>query len=118
MRRERIDPPADIDVGELAARASYEGSAEHKDYHSPAGPPRLRSDASPCPRDLHDQDELTRWLRTAIAAGQIGAPWEGDFPRYVWSRQGNRVFEARLSNRSQGTYKGYPLRPDEVPPWL
>ena len=118
MRRERVDPPAGTNLAALASRASYEGSAEHKDYPSAAGPRRLRSDATPCPRDLKDQAQLTTWLREAIGMGQVGALWEGNFPRYAWLRKADRCFEARLSNREQGTYKGYPLKPDEIPTWL
>lgn len=108
MRREKVDPPTGADVAVLASRTSYQGSAEHKDYLSPAGPPRLRSDATPCPGDLKDQVVLTGWLREAIAAGQFGGPWEGDFPRYVWLRRGNRCFEARLSNHER-SLQGLPV---------
>lgn len=118
MRRTRIEPPQDVDLRRLASRAVYVGSPEHKDIPSPAGAPRLRSDATRCPRDLHDFEELTNWLREAIAAGQIGAPWEGDYPRYAWVRNDRGCFEARLTNREIGHYKGYPLLPDEVPEWL
>lgn len=118
MRREQVEPPQGVDLAELALRASYEGSAEHKDYLSAAGPAKLRTDATPCPRDLKDQGLLTEWLREAIRAGHIGAPWEDDFPRYAWVRKGERCFEARLSNRQAGIYKGYPMEPDEVPKWL
>jgi hypothetical protein len=118
LRRERTPPAPGVDLGGLAARARYEGSPEHKSYPSPAGPPRLRSDATPCPPDLKDLEQLTAWLQEAIAGGQVGAPWESDFPQYAWIRRGNRCFEARLSNRVLGTYHGYPLRPDEIPQWL
>jgi hypothetical protein len=118
IRREQIEAPVGVDLVVLAHRASYGGSPEHKDTPSPAGPPRLRADATACPRDLRDVDQLTTWLRGAIASGQIGAPWEGDFPRYAWIRNGRGCFEARLTNRVLGTYKGYPLKPDEEPSWL
>jgi hypothetical protein len=118
LRRERTLPVPGVDLAVLAARVRYEGSAEHKTYPSPAGPPRLRSDATPCPPDLKDPHVLTGWLRDAIASGQVGAPWDHDFPQYAWIRRGSRCFEARLSNRELGTYHGYPLRPDEVPQWL
>ena len=117
-RRERTEPPEGTDLARLAARASYHGSQEHKDHPSAAGPPKLRSDATPCPRDLRDFPVLTGWLQEAIAAGRIGAPWQGDFPRYAWVRSGEQCFEASLSNREAGVYKGYPLNPDEVPEWL
>lgn len=44
-----------------------------------------------------------------------GTPWEGDFPRYVWYKHGDTVFEGRLVNRETGEYKGYPLHGDEWP---
>lgn len=101
----------------LAAHACYVGSVEHKNTPSFAGRlPRPRPDASLCRRDLADlQDQLTNWLRTAIGRGVIGGPWEGDFPRYAWYKDGATVYEARLVNREQGQYKGYPLHPDESP---
>jgi hypothetical protein len=43
---------------------------------------------------------------------------EGGFPRYVWFKQGNAVYEGRLVNRGLGEYKGYPLEPGEEPPTL
>jgi hypothetical protein len=101
----------------LAKAARYVGSVEHKDTPSFAGnPPRPRPDASLCDRSLaHCPDRLTEWLRAAIVKGVIGGPWEGGFPRYAWYKNGNAVYEARLVNCTQGTYKGYPLLPDE---WL
>jgi len=101
----------------LAMAASYVGSVEHKDTPSFAGhPPRPRPDATLCDRALADRrDQLTQWLRAAIVKGVIGGPWEGDFPRYAWYKSGNTVYEARLVNCTQGTYKGYRLLLDEWP---
>lgn len=105
-------------LSELAGRVRYVGSPEHKSFPSFAGPPALRSDASRCDPGLADVDELTEWLRHAIGRGQIGAPWEGDFPRYAWYRANNACYEARLVNRELGHYKGYPLTAEECPDWL
>lgn len=92
-----------------AAQATYVGSPEHKNPHA-------RSDATRCPPDLEAaQENLTTWLRQAIRAGDVGGLMEGGFPRYVWYRDGDRVFEGRLTNRMKGEYKGYPIEPDEVP---
>ena len=100
----------------LAARAQYVGSPEHKDVPSFAGQPRLRADASCCPRyTARDQGRINEWLRRAIRAGATGAPWEGEFPRYVWYKHENTVFEGRLVNRMTGEYKGYPLHRKEWP---
>ncbi len=43
------------------------------------------------------------------------APWDGEFPRYVWYKRGDIAFEGRLVNRGNGSYKGYPLGRDEWP---
>jgi hypothetical protein len=92
-----------------AAGATYLGSPEHKAPHT-------RNDATRCPTDLEAaQERLTGWLKEAIQAGYIGGPIEGEFPRYVWCRDGCRYFEGRLTNQMSGEYKGYPVSSDEVP---
>ena len=94
---------------QAAARASYSGSPEHKLPHA-------RSDATLCPPDLEGSHaELTLWLRSAISAGDVGGLLEGAFPRYVWYRDGERLFEGRLTNQALGEYKGYPINSDEWP---
>lgn len=111
------DPP-DADLRHVAETVTYEGSPEHKDFPSFAGQPKLRGDASLCPRDIRDATVVTGWLRSAIRAGVTGAPWEGGFPRYVWHWEGDTMFEARLVNRASGSYKGYPLHDGEWPKGL
>lgn len=103
------------DLDAVAARASYGGSPEHKDMVTSAGMPRPRGDASICPREYNDMELVTGWLRSAIRAGSTGEPWEGGYPRYVWHQEGDTVFEARLINRGNGAYKGYPLNDHERP---
>jgi hypothetical protein len=114
-----------VSLVELAQRVSYVGSGEHKSFPSFAGQPRLRADASKCDPTFTDAGEITGWLRQAIAGGNVGAPWEGDFPRYAWHRLASlgiawhrlddAVYEARLVNQELGQYKGYPLDPSEWP---
>ena len=58
---------------------------------------------------------VSEWLRSAIRRGAIGAPWEGELPRYVWYKHDTIVFEARLVNREIGSYEGYPLDKEEWP---
>jgi len=101
----------------LAKRVKYIGSVEHKDGPSPAGDPRPRADASICPyRSAKDFVRANEWLKKALLAGDFGAMWEGDYPRYIWYRgEGREVYEARLVNRERGEYKGYPLEPDQFP---
>lgn len=111
-------PPPGIDLDVVIGRVSYAGSPEHKTYPSFAGPPLPRADASKCDPKLADQAELTGWLREALTAGSFGGLWEGDFPRYVWCRRGDVVYEGRLVNSGLGEYKGYPLAPDEWPEGL
>ena len=118
LRRAVCDPPSDCDLGKLAREAIYVGSPEHKSYPSFAGPPKLRADASKCDPALTNPDEITAWLRKALRAGHVGAPWEGSFPRYAWYEAAGTVYEARLVNRQLGTYKGYPLLPSERPAGL
>jgi hypothetical protein len=107
-------------LSRISQQVHYVGSPEHKDVPSFVGAVRPRADASMCPRDLTDDRAMVEeWLREAVELGNVGTPWEGDFPRYVWYRDDQgRVFEGRLVNRGQGEYKGYPLNHDEIPEWL
>ena len=69
-----------------------------------------------CDRVFIDKlPQLNGWLRSALTRGAVGAPWEGDFPRYVWFKKDNVVCEGRLVNSGTGEYKGYALEPDEWP---
>ena len=114
LREVHVQPGVDLDS--LARRACYVGSVEHKDVVSFAGQPRLRVDASCCPRGIaKNQKRINEWLRSALLAGATGAPWEGAFPRYVWYKNEETVFEGRLVNQVTGEYKGYPLHPGEWP---
>jgi len=114
--RHEVDLAISVDLEELAGRATYIGSPEHKSYLSPAGPPRLRADATKCDQDLHgDLDKLTAWLRNAIREGCVGGPWEGGFPRYVWVRQTGAWYTGRLVVSGLGQYKGYEVSEEELP---
>jgi len=112
--------PPGIDLAAAAPRVRYVGSSEHKDTPSPAGRARPRADATICDRSfLSRWEEVEEWLRTAIRRAWVGAPWEGDFPRYAWYRDtDDTVFEARLVNRGLGEYKGYALTAEECPEGL
>ena len=98
-----------------AERARYVCSPEHKDVPFAGCEPRPRADASTCSRELRDQDLMTQWLREAIRRGAVGEFVEGEFPRYVWYKEGSVVYEGRLVNRELGEYKGYPLEKIEWP---
>jgi len=114
IKRE-FNVPRDADLAGIAEKVSYVGSPEHKDFPSFAGQPRFRADASRCPRWIKDRQVVEEWLRSAIRRGAVGAPWERGFPRYVWRKENDTVFEGRLTNSVQGEYKGYPLERDEWP---
>lgn len=117
--RTRCAPPAAINLTTLAPKTRYVGSVEHKDAPSPAGWPRPRADASICDRNVSSTFvQATRWLRSAIRKGDVGAPWEGEFPRYAWYKVGDVVYEGRLVNRNSGDYKGYPLEKAEWPVFM
>lgn len=114
--RKRCTVDQSVDLAEVAGGARYVGSPEHKDTPSFAGRPRPRADATICDSQFADmQEELTEWIRTNIRAGNVGEPWEGRFPRYVWCSRNGEVYEGRLINRGNGDYKGYKLAPDEWP---
>jgi hypothetical protein len=117
LKRDRLESGGEIDLALLADLVSYEPSAEHKDYLTPAGLPQLRTDATRCPRHLALRD-VTEWLRAALRRGDVSAYFENQFPRYVWATVDGTCYEARLSNSVQGIYKGYPLASSECPTWL
>lgn len=106
--------PPGVALDQIAERAWYEGSAEHKKTPSFIGQPKPRRRASMCPPGL-DRETVTGWLRSAIRRGMVGGLWEGGFPRLVWHRVGETVFEGRLVNSGSGSYKGYPLRTNQWP---
>ncbi|MHB1037054.1 MAG: hypothetical protein ACYC35_20535 [Pirellulales bacterium] len=99
----------------VAGRASYVGSAEHKTYPSAAGHPALRSDASRCDPRYTDFEQITQALREGIQRRCASGVFDGDYPKYVWGWLDGRLYEARLINSRQGTYKGYPLEEVETP---
>lgn len=116
MARTIVPVPPEIALSRLADRARYVGSPEHKDAPSFAGQPRPRADATICDRSFADRLlQINDWLRTALIKGVVGAPWEGDFPRYAWFKEGDMVYEARLVNSVAGEYKGYALESDQWP---
>ncbi len=106
--------PAGMKNAIVAEKAIYAGSINHKDLPSFAGsPPRPRPDASICPRYLaQKQPIIQQWLADGISRGHFSGVWDDKFPRYVWHREADVVFEAR--HIGQGRYKGYPLGPDEI----
>lgn len=75
-QRRQIHVPPGTDLNHLANLVRYVGSPEHKDFPSFAGQPRLRADATCCPRDITDQNLVNQWLRAAVRRGVVGDHWE------------------------------------------
>ena len=101
---------------EVAELVEYVGSPEHKDHPSPTGPPRLRSDATPCEvRMTGDVSGNTNALREGIRRRCVSQVYEGGFPKYVWTWVSGILYEARHINGPRGTYKGYRLEELEKP---
>lgn len=117
-RRRRIGswPSEHPPPEQVADQAEYVGSAEHKDHPSPAGPPGLRSDATPCEAHMtRDVARNTEALREGIRRGCVSEVFEGGFPKYVWTWIDDALYEARHINGPRGTYKGYRLETAEWP---
>ena len=81
------------------------GSAEHKTYPSPAGPPALRSDATPCDPQI-SFEEVEGALKEAIRRSCVSANFEQGFPKYVWGWLRGQLHEARHISGPGGGYKG------------
>lgn len=99
---------------DTASRARYVGSPEHKGYPSPAGPPALRSDATPCDSKIK-WDDINAVLQEAIQRCCTSELFEQGFPKYVWGWIDGDLYEARHINGPAGTYKGYQLEEADYP---
>ena len=99
---------------ETASKARYVGSREHKRHPSPAGPPALRTDATPCDPAIECRT-IDAVLRKAIRRRCTSAVFEQSFPKYVWGWLDDDLYEARHVNGPAGTYKGYRLEEVEYP---
>jgi len=90
--------------------AVYKGSPYHRVRGSKMGASADRQwpDASKCDPNL-TRETATRVLRAAIRDGQVSAAWRDGFPRMVWAMIDGVLYEARLSNSTQGEYHAYPL---------
>ncbi len=97
-----------------ASRVRYLGSPEHKSHPSSAGPPALRSDATPCDPNI-EGDEVDAVLREAIRRRCTSAVFEQGFPKYAWGWLDGHLYEARHINGPAGAYKGYRLAESEHP---
>ena len=90
------------------------GSPEHKSHPSPAGPPALRRDATPCDPQI-SYEEIQQVLRMAIRKECVSAKFELGFPKYVWGWIGEDLYEARHISGIAGGYKGYRIEETRHP---
>ena len=112
-RRIQCELPDDC-LAHLAEHVEYHGSSEHKSYPSRAGPPALRTDATPCDPDI-DWVDISNALAEGVRRGCISEATEQGFPKYVWAWLCGDLYEARHLNGFAGNYKGYRLEPPEYP---
>ena len=94
----------------IITRVRYTGSPYHRSPGSKAGAIVKRAGlTSKCPPTWTNA-AATEALRLAIREVRVSCFWEGaGFPRYVWHLEGDVLYEARLTNRDNGEYHGYPL---------
>lgn len=101
----------------------YEGSSIHKRYPHDGKNAAHRAGKSECPPDIDygvSKEILVAGIRRSLDQG-LRSFGETGWPQYVWgldlfpTRAGARrpiVWEARLTNSGNGTYKAYPCSRD------
>ena len=101
---------------EVARRARYVGSPEHKNAGRWGGVPAAGARGprltTICPMtSAKDKHTATAWLRQAIRSGQYRfVRGDRDFPKHVWYRdETGKIWCGRCINRELGTYKGWPI---------
>jgi hypothetical protein len=108
------DPNPD-NLGRAAAGVKYEPSPYHCPGKSGEKPKRRAKPATVCPRQW-SRGEAVAALRRAINAGYISEAAHGDFPRYIWYREGeDTIYEARGEPNTPERYHAYPVESFEVP---
>ena len=109
--RQVLPQPLGVEVALVAEKCRYVGSPYHAAGPTAGRPVIRRPDATICPSELtSNRHRVEKWLRASILSGRTGA-WEGGFPRYVWHREEETVYEARQGSPGSGEYHGYPLQP-------
>jgi hypothetical protein len=109
-------PPGKPPPESIAQRAQYVASGEHKDYPSPDGLWTVvaKVDKAKCARFARTEwHRLQEVLREAISAPCVHVEFRGDFPARAWAFINGDLHEARLSNRGNGEYHGFPLEYQE-----
>jgi hypothetical protein len=124
MPRPKQIPPRPALTSPAIAAATYVGSADHKAdrwwgglpraWESPGGgATRPKKEHTTICRKITEEDrrEASRWVRAALAAGQIRF-FEGDqtYPKHIWYRdEAGQFWFGFAINQIAGTYKGWPI---------
>ena len=110
-------------LGELAGRVRYEPSPRHKKTPTEYNltPSVLRGTLCEDSRVFKSGKPSTKLkkaktlLRGGIKGGLVSEQWDGEFPKRIWAvTDDGEPFEARLENREQGIYHGFPLLDDST----
>ncbi|SRR5258708_1073344 len=114
-KQKQVHPSATaVELARAAAACVYSGSPYHC-RRSKGQPPVARAKpASICPRPWSDE-EATQALRAAMQRGSVSEAWEDGFPRYVWHRDGNILYEARHIRGPLGSFYAYPIENFQAP---
>jgi hypothetical protein len=117
-KMKRVDPNPDPSKIRIAAESAVYAAS---DYHCPAArgqPPKRRVRyASICPKRW-SAHAATNALRQALSKGQVSEAWEDGFPRYVWTKDGEVIYEARHTRGPTGTFHAYPIEKYQIPDGL
>ena len=118
---------SDVQRRDLADRARYVGSPEHKDKRWWGGLPEARQlrggrvgrrgkqTTTICPLTSdEDRDRATEWLRRAIRAAQYRfVEADQDFPKKIWCHERDQTWLGLCVNTKSGEYKGWPIDEEE-----
>jgi hypothetical protein len=117
-RPKRVDPQPDRSKIEIAAaNAVYSPSNYHCPGSKGEAPKRRVKYASICPKRWSTQ-AATEALRQALCNGHVSEAWEDGFPRYVWHKDGEVIYEARHTRGPHGTFHAYPIEKFQIPDGL
>jgi hypothetical protein len=98
------------ELGKLAEAVKYVGSPYHRLPGSPMGESASRTwpASNKCPAKW-TFEAANRALKEAVRMGYISTEASNGFPRRIWYRDGETLYEARLSNAGSGEYHAYPF---------
>lgn len=102
-------------LSRAANSATYSASPYHCQQEKGARRASRMKPASPCPR-FWSAKEALQTLKRAIRFGYVSQKWIGDFPQYVWYREGEHtIYEARSEPRTPHRFHAYPIESSQVP---